>query len=250
MIRLLPRRASLAAVTALATVAFVAGLAGPAWATFPGDNGKIAFVTQGQPTSTQVIAVVNPNGSGQVTLTSGHNDSFPAWSPDGRRIAFTRGGSVAVMNADGSNQVVLTAGGEPGWSPDGRRIAFESTRDDPFYVVVRSPRAGRWHIRADRPIRGVSSARGLPRPRVTATLRRRGKKEKLSYRLTRILGQSVRLVQHATGIDHDLGLVAKKRGTLTFTPLAGKPKRRTIIAYVTQNRLPRTTITVAHYTVR
>jgi hypothetical protein len=160
---------------------------------------------------------------------------------------------------------VSSAGGPPKLTitgPHHTRITATRTRKSPTvvvlldkperttYVIVRSPRAGRWQIRADRPIRGVSSARGLPRPHVTATLRRRGKKERLSYRLTRIPGQSVRLVEHATGIDHDLGLVAKKRGTLTFTPRAGKPRRRTIIAYVTQNRLPRTTITIAHYTVR
>lgn len=160
-----------------------------------------------------------------------------------------------VSAASGPPQLTITG-------PHHTRIAATRThisptvavlRDKPektTYVIVRSPHAGRWHIRADRPIRGVSSARGLPQPHVTAAVRRRGHKERLSYRLTRIPGQSVRLVEHANGIDHDLGVISKRRGALTFTPLAGRPRRRTIIAYVSQNHLPRTTIIVTHYVIK
>ena len=52
------------------------------------------------------------------------NGTQPDWSPDGRRIAFTREGSVYVMRSDGTRVRQLTAGAEPSWSPDGRRIAF------------------------------------------------------------------------------------------------------------------------------
>ena len=57
----------------------------------------------------------------------------PAWSPDGRKIAFdgtTRDGKseIYVINADGSGKrrLTRTAGQEfgPAWSPDGRKIAF------------------------------------------------------------------------------------------------------------------------------
>ncbi len=73
------------------------------------------------------------------------NDSDAAWSPDGRRIAFTsdRDGNaeIYVMNADGSGQTRLTDNSAwddaPQWSPDGKRIAFESDRDgdDEIYVM-------------------------------------------------------------------------------------------------------------------
>ncbi|MDE2663035.1 MAG: hypothetical protein OXI39_08535 [Gemmatimonadota bacterium] len=72
-------------------------------------------------------------------------DSNPAWSPDGRRVAFQsdRDGNIEiyVMNADGSGQTRLTnnsaSDGSPAWSPDGRRIAFQSDRDgnEEIYVM-------------------------------------------------------------------------------------------------------------------
>jgi Tol biopolymer transport system component len=61
----------------------------------------------------------------------------PAWSPDGRLIAFVseRDGNAElyVMNADGTNPRRLTdhtaVDRDPAWSPDGTRIAFSSERD-------------------------------------------------------------------------------------------------------------------------
>ena len=65
-------------------------------------------------------------------------ESDPAWSPDGRRIAFhsIQGGLLQIhaMNPDGSGRVQLTSQGasyHPVWSPDGRRIAFLSRRGGP-----------------------------------------------------------------------------------------------------------------------
>jgi Tol biopolymer transport system component len=72
-------------------------------------------------------------------------DGDPAWSPNGRRIAFTSerdGGDreVYVMNADGTDQVRLTTSAgfdeNPSWSPNGRLIAFDSMRDGNLEVYV------------------------------------------------------------------------------------------------------------------
>jgi TolB protein len=76
-------------------------------------------------------------------------DYAPAWSPNGRRIAFasTRGSTLGiphvwVMNADGTNAHVLTrafTGKYPAWSPDGKRIVFatnQPVRQDGFDLVI------------------------------------------------------------------------------------------------------------------
>lgn len=72
-------------------------------------------------------------------------DSNPAWSPDGRQIAFassrTGAGDIYLMDADGSNVRRLTTSGapecQPTWSPDGRRIAFvgHASDNDDIYVI-------------------------------------------------------------------------------------------------------------------
>jgi dipeptidyl aminopeptidase/acylaminoacyl peptidase len=70
-------------------------------------------------------------------LTAGEQrDGRPAWSPDGRRLAFTRqredgGGSLHVLPMDGPGETVTVcvrpeAIGPPAWSPDGTRLAFAS----------------------------------------------------------------------------------------------------------------------------
>ena len=92
-------------------------------------------------------------GSGvtQLTATSitrlsspsaGYNFS-PAWSPDGRQIAFLHrlhwNDAIYVMNADGSGVTQLTPNSGKmnsfEWSPDGRRIVFAPQEDAEVYVV-------------------------------------------------------------------------------------------------------------------
>ena len=88
---------------------------------------------------------MNADGSGQRNLTRTRNalNQGALWSPDGRKIAFTRNSGsdpapeIYVMNADGSGQRRLTrstaADLVPTWSPDGRKIAFDG--GGPIYVM-------------------------------------------------------------------------------------------------------------------
>ena len=92
-----------------------------AFATFPGQNGKIASERDDE------IWVMNPDGSSQTDLNA--DGDLPDWSPDGTKIAFGRGGTaIVIINAaDGSEERVLDPGDanfHPSWSPDGTKIAF------------------------------------------------------------------------------------------------------------------------------
>ena len=74
----------------------------------------------------------------------------PQWSPDGRRIAFTRGDEIRIVDADGARDVLVAghpAGvSMPRWSPDGLRIAYLSRRrgwSQVHLVDAPVPRRGR-----------------------------------------------------------------------------------------------------------
>lgn len=99
-------------------------------------DGLIAFSANNQ------IYVMNADGSNLRRLTDGapgDTNHYPAFSPDGSRLAFIRyesrgkGYSLSVIGIDGSGlqQFVSSSGalGEPTWSPDGSRIAFIRGQD-------------------------------------------------------------------------------------------------------------------------
>jgi TolB protein len=83
--------------------------------------------------------------SGLTRITQApREDSSPAWSPEGARIAFVSNrdfnSEIYIANDDGSAQTRLTDDPAPdrgpAWSPDGSRIAFESFRDGRSEVLL------------------------------------------------------------------------------------------------------------------
>jgi Tol biopolymer transport system component len=72
-----------------------------------------------------------------LTARSAADDSQPAFSPDGERIAFRSerdGGGLFVMGATGESvRRVTTEGFDPVWSPDGKRLVYSTEPvQDPY----------------------------------------------------------------------------------------------------------------------
>jgi Tol biopolymer transport system component len=127
-------------------VALLALSPATSWATFPGANGRIAFV--GYPRSEQPdinqanIFTVLPSGSGlQQLINDSDGESDPSWSADGERIVYIDSlpehPGVFTMSADGGNQTRVTDGphSNPQFSPSGQRIVYANDTADSIFTV-------------------------------------------------------------------------------------------------------------------
>jgi len=122
----------------------------PAWSP---DGTKIVFASDRSTFSRtgrghMHLWVINADVTGLKQLTTGtDNESQPAWSPDGTKIAYHYSNGIAAVFTDGTkdNSINIIASdngktwyvGEPTWSPDGQWLAFTSTSDG-FYRVYKS----------------------------------------------------------------------------------------------------------------
>jgi Tol biopolymer transport system component len=111
---------------AFLTVLVLAASAAPASASFPGHNGRFAFVALDKHNNEAIFTQL-PNRKGLKLVR--HGGISPTWSADGRRILFADGQGVGVVKADGSGYRHFDAPtgvgvDDPTWAPDGKRVAF------------------------------------------------------------------------------------------------------------------------------
>ena len=96
--------------------------------------------TQDKPGELQVGRLLSPGEPGVTRLThSPAPDIFPRVSPDGQSIAFDGNGQIYTLALDGGRPRRLTADSTnttPAWSGDGKQIAFSSMRDGELEIFV------------------------------------------------------------------------------------------------------------------
>jgi Tol biopolymer transport system component len=107
------------------------------------DGSAIAFVRDED--DRHVAYVVAVDGSSRRITPDGVDDSPPAWSPTGSKLAFVRGGRLYTANPNGSEAAQIGRQDHPvgplAWSPDGTQIVFSTsytdyTRCDRYYCVT------------------------------------------------------------------------------------------------------------------
>lgn len=121
-------------------------------------DGRIVY--QGCVENACGLYLMDADGANPRQITESNDDTAPAPSPDGRKIAYMSSSSgywqVNVVNADGTNQQRLTDdwywNGLPVWSPDGQHIIFVSTRDENWpdsFVLSENKTFRLWVMDAD-----------------------------------------------------------------------------------------------------
>jgi TolB protein len=130
------RRAGTTGFVAAAVLAALALALSPdtATSTYPGTNGSIAYSTGTG--ATREIATIEPNGTGQQTLTSDLlEDAEPRYSADGTLLVFRRTDGDddvwTIPSDDGVETPITSDGGNDegaDFSPSGSKFAFTSDR--------------------------------------------------------------------------------------------------------------------------
>lgn len=98
---------------------------------------------------TQLWMVATDGNSAPRQLTTRENASQPAWSPDGKQLAFTRPADgklqIFLLSLDGGEAMQLTkfkyGAAAPRWSPDGKQILFAANIPLADLMYVRHPNA-------------------------------------------------------------------------------------------------------------
>ena len=170
-----------------------------------------------------------------------------------------KGLPLAVVQLDG-------AGAPPGFNlsgPGGLKIAYPSaaaglTSTKGHGVVpvgtqtlirLEAPPAGTYTVTgaAGPIITALAVANGRPEPEVTGKVSGSGAGRILNFKVKRIPGQEVTFAEQGKGVKDVIGVSSQSNGVLRFKPALGVGRKRTVVAIVTQDGVPREEIEVAKF---
>jgi Tol biopolymer transport system component len=110
-------------------------------------NGRMLVYRQQSEISGELFTIQPESRKIRRLTRNGYDKNMPAWSPDGREIAFSEASvlgrchgcsyNIAVVDARGVEMNVIEGdfAFQPTWSPDGQRIAFEEDSEGPLIRV-------------------------------------------------------------------------------------------------------------------
>ncbi len=140
--------------------------------------------------------------------------------------------------------------------PSGRDVAGDKTTmivrpgDGSTLVALRKPAAGRWTV-ATKPgsaaITGLASADALPKLAIKASVRRRGRRRVLAYRVSGGAGRKITFAELGARTARRLGATSRSAGEIVFGPAPGRRGKRRIVALVEGAAGPARRLTVASY---
>jgi hypothetical protein len=179
---------------------------------------------------------------------AGRSVSIPGGLPHAVLAIAGAGGPPRVKVTAPSGEQVTT-GSEP--RAAGRFLTQEFDEAATTYVSIGEPPPGGYMVEPEPgspPIENVRFARGLPDPKVTATVSSEGRGRTLSYRIRPLAGQRVTFAeQSAGGLYRELATTSKARGEIRFEPKRSSQRKRRIVALVEQDGYPRAKLELVRF---